>query len=140
LGPFLVLMAISVAIFSLYEKRQEYERTPVSTAYLSDELKSALSMSKESKKNVVAMFTTSWCGSCQYMKRDVLPSSAVQAESGRFIWIFLDGDDPVNEAAMRQYGVDCYPTFCILNENGRELAKQEGASSPRSFAGFLAGY
>lgn len=99
----------------------------------------ALSTAKESGKPLVLVFSAAWCGPCQAMKREVYPSAAVKAYHDKFVWAYLDVDDPRNESVAGKYGVSSIPHIQFLDATGKPLDKQIGSTSPADFAKTLKG-
>ncbi len=94
----------------------------------------AMSAAKQSGKPVILVFSAAWCPPCQTMKHDVYPSAEVKAFHDKFVWAYLDVDDPRNENAATKYGVNGIPHIEFLNAEGKEVAKQIGGTSSEEFA------
>ena len=98
----------------------------------------ALSEAKKTGKPMILVFSASWCGPCQAMKKDVYPSAAVKEYHDKFVWAYLDVDDNSNEKAGKEFGVQGIPHIQFLDAAGKAVDKQVGSSSAESFAGTLA--
>ncbi|MFC5455351.1 thioredoxin family protein [Prosthecobacter fluviatilis] len=94
----------------------------------------AMSAAKASGKPVVLIFSAAWCPPCQAMKHDVYPSAEVKAFHDKFVWAYLDIDDPRNEGVASKYGVNGIPHIEFLNAAGKEIGKQVGGVSTEDFA------
>lgn len=99
-----------------------------------DSSASAISAAKKSGKPVILVFSAAWCPPCQAMKHDVYPSAEVRALQDKFVWAYLDVDDPRNESAATKYGVNGIPHIEFLNASGKEIDKQIGGTSAEAFA------
>ena len=93
-----------------------------------------LTEQKESGKPAILVFSASWCGPCQAMKKDVYPSQAVAPMHDKFIWAYLDADDAQNRKAKEKYAVSGIPHIEFLNGSGESIGQQVGSSSPEAFA------
>ncbi|OYW76412.1 MAG: hypothetical protein B7Z37_08760 [Verrucomicrobia bacterium 12-59-8] len=94
----------------------------------------AMSAAKKSGKPVILVFSAAWCPPCQTMKHDVYPSAEVKAFHDKFVWAYIDVDDPRNESAATKYGVTSIPHIEFLNAAGKEIDKQIGGTSSEAFA------
>ncbi len=99
--------------------------------------RAALSEAKKTGKPIVFVFSATWCGPCQKMKKDVYPSEAIKPYHDKFVWAYLDADDKDNEKLAKQYGVGGIPHIEIVDKDGQSLGKQVGSTSPETFAGKL---
>ena len=107
---------------------------PKGSPFFKDSSAGALSAAKESGKPVILVFSAAWCPPCQAMKHDVYPSDAVKAFHDKFVWAYLDVDDPRNESAATKYGVNSIPHIEFLNAEGKQIEKQVGGTSSAAFA------
>lgn len=151
LGPLLALLAFGFAGFRLYEARLQFENTPEGKAALADEaaisrgepapkLTRALEAARTGDRKVVLVFTATWCGTCQWLEKEILPSPLLQPQARRFLWVFLDADERVNLPTKREFGIRGYPTILVLNNQGKELERIEGPPDAKLFSRFLARY
>lgn len=107
------------------------------TASDGDELDRTLGQAKAGNKMVLLDFTGSdWCGWCIKFKQDVLSTPKFSNYAARNL-ILEEVDFPHskaqsdavtrNNAALKQrFHVDGYPTFVLLNGDGKELGRQVG--------------
>lgn len=94
----------------------------------------ALSAAKKSGKPIIMVFSAAWCGPCQMMKNEVYPSAEVKAFHDKFVWAYLDIDDPRNEKIATKFNVEGIPHIEFLTPEGKEIDKQVGANGPADFA------
>lgn len=88
-------------------------------AYVTD-LNLALNLSKETKQNVVLIFSADWCAYCQTLKKD-LPY--IKEFDNKIICI-LDVDK--ERKLSRKFNAKTLPTSIVLNPNGEELSRLSG--------------
>jgi thiol:disulfide interchange protein len=101
--------------------------------------RSALSEAKKTGKPIIAVFSASWCGPCQAMKKDVYPSEAVKPFHDKFVWAYLDTDEKSNEKPAKEFAVGGIPHVQFVSADGKPIDKQVGSSSPEAFAKKLEG-
>lgn len=100
------------------------------------DLPKAIERAKAEKKHVLVEFTGSdWCVPCIAFDRNVMTNAAFVAfVKDRLVLVRLDIPyrrkiDPDlkkrNEALAEQYRVKVYPTFVVLDGNGREIGRRE---------------
>jgi protein disulfide-isomerase len=118
-----------------------------------NDLPGALQQARSENKLVLLDFTGSdWCGWCIKFDHDVLSTETFSAyASQRLELVKLDfphhtpqSDDlrRVNAALATQFGVDGYPTYVLLDADGRELGRQVGYrdGGPQAFISELDGF
>ena len=88
-------------------------------AYVTD-LDLALRLSKDTKQNVVLIFSANWCGFCKVLKSD-LPT--INGFDNKIICI-LDSDK--QKKLARQFKAKSLPTSIMLNPNGQEISRISG--------------
>lgn len=96
--------------------------------------RAALAEAKKTGKPVVVVFSATWCGPCQKMKKEVYPSEAVKPYHEKFVWAYLDVDDEDNKKPAQEFGVRGIPHVEIVDAEGKSLGRQIGAVAPEVFA------
>lgn len=97
-----------------------------------------LKAAKESGKPAVVVFSASWCGPCQAMKKDVYPSAAVKPLHDKFNWAYLDIDVEPNGKLSDEFKIEGIPHILFLSPEGKIIDRQEGGSTPEEFSKTLA--
>ena len=93
----------------------------------------AMAAAKQENKQVFIDFYTDWCGPCKMMARDVFPQKAVgDFLNSRFVSIKLNAEKEGKELAAR-YEVKAYPTYIILDAEGKVQADIKGAMEGNAF-------
>jgi hypothetical protein len=64
-----------------------------------------------------------WCHSCYFMQKNVMIGAEWAAITQKAITVELDGDAPGSERWLRQWKIGGYPSYIVLNENGREIGR-----------------
>jgi len=133
-------------------------REPAAVAHASElvwrnDLPGALKQAQSERKLVLLDFTGSdWCPWCIKFDGEVLSTEKFAAYAGPKLELvkvdFLrrtpQSDDikQANEALAKQFAVDGYPTYVLLNSDGRELGRQVGyrPGGPDAVIGELDGF
>jgi protein disulfide-isomerase len=103
----------------------------------STDVSQAVAKAKAENKLVLLDFTGSdWCSWCIKFKKDALETKQFQDYAAKNL-VLVELDFPqnkqqpaelkaANEALGEKYKVDGYPTFVVLNKDGKEIGRQEG--------------
>ncbi len=76
----------------------------------------------------------SWCGPCKNMATNVFTQDAVgKFINGNFIPVKYDMEKGEGPQLRSDYGVKAYPTFLILDSEGKELARVVGGAPAEEF-------
>lgn len=116
-------------------------------------LSDALGQAKEQKRWILMNFTGSdYCIWCQRFQKDVLSRPEFKAYAEQHL-VLLEVDFPerkkqsaelkkANEALQEKYAVAGFPTFVLLNSEGREVGRQVGylRGGPEAFLRKLDGF
>ena len=117
------------------------------------DLPKALERAKSDKKMVLLDFTGSdWCGWCIKFNKEVLSTTEFKQYAAKNL-VLVEVDFPTrkklapeltkaNSALKDKYKINGFPTFVMLNAEGREVGRQEGYSEggPKSFIAKLDGF
>lgn len=106
------------------------------TAWLTD-YKKALAQAKTENKAILLDFTGSdWCGFCIKMVKETLSKKEFTEYAAKNL-VLVEVDFPngkaqtdavkkQNEELQKKFEVQGYPTFVLLNKNGKEIGRQRG--------------
>lgn len=136
----------AVAALMLWQARAE-------TAWLTD-LPAAEAQAKAENKVVLLDFVGSdWCPDCQAFMKDVLSSQKFQEYAARNVVVVeLDFPDrkvnkakqsdalkKANEALKERYDIEAWPTFIVLDKNGKQIGSDTGydGKGPDNFITWL---
>ena len=134
-------------------RQQPAAVAPASELLWRNDLPGALKQAQSENKLVLLDFTGSdWCPWCIKFDRDVLSTDRFASYAqNKLMLVKLDfprhtsqSDDlrRANAALARQFGVDGYPTYVLLNSDGRVLGRQTGylEGGPEAFITELDGF
>ena len=98
-------------------------------------LNQALTKAKESGKGLVFLDCyATWRGPCQYMAKSVFTTKeAGDYFNKKFVNIKIDMEKGEGINLARQFKIQGYPTFIILNHNGKELGRIVGGAQISQF-------
>lgn len=93
----------------------------------------ALKAAKQENKLVFIDFYTDWCGPCKKMAKEVFPLKMVgNFMNAKFVNLKLNAEKEGKELAAR-YKVSAYPTFVVLDAEGKAVAELKGAMDGPTF-------
>lgn len=124
----IVLAAIMLAIPALAQEKPGIK-------WEEGTLNQALKKAKESGKELVFLDCyATWCGPCQYMAKSVFTTKeAGDYFNKKFVNIKIDMEKGEGINLARQFKIQGYPTFIILNHNGKELGRIVGGTQIEQF-------
>jgi thioredoxin-related protein len=116
-------------------------------------LSAALNQARSENKMVLLDFTGSdWCGWCKKFDKDVLSTDKFAGYvNSKLVLVTLDFPSHkeqdaalkhANQEIKKQFGVNGFPTFVLLNSAGKELGRQVGylKGGPDAFIAKLDGF
>lgn len=119
-----VRMLLSLMIFIVPMNSGFCKDTPkvirnFTNAYVTD-LNVALSLSKETKQNVLVVFSAEWCGYCSSLKKDLIDLKGLENK----ILCIIDIEN--NKKLAREYKAKTLPTSVLINSDEQELSRLSG--------------
>ena len=135
-----ILAIISAAIISsVLSVAANAKDFPKGSPKFVTDYNTALAAAKKADKPVLVVFSAVWCPPCQANKRNVYPSAAVKQYHEKFIWAYLDTDQPKNAAVANKFGVNGIPHIQFVTKDGKTIDKTMGGTTPKRFARTLKG-
>ena len=130
------LLILATTCFAVLASAADF---PKGSPHFATSADTVLKAAKDNGKPTILVFSASWCGPCQEMKKDVYPSAAVKPFHDQFNWAYLDIDVPANTKLFESYKLESVPHLLFLSAAGKTLDQQEGSSTPAEFAKKLEG-
>lgn len=104
-------------------------------------LDEAIAKARAENKKVFIDFNTEWCGPCKAVAKNVFPTRAAGLFfNTNFVCMNIDAEKGEGPAYADLYKVEGYPTFVILDGEGKEVGRWSGASmnsTPEQFIGIV---
>ena len=112
--------------------------TSFAIEFLDISLDNAVQQAKVERKHIFLYFTAQWCGSCKLMEKTVFNQDTVnQYFKEKYIALKIDGDSWKGEKLKNEFGVDGYPSFFLLDSNGKIINSNIGALKVNEFLKFV---
>lgn len=96
--------------------------TPSNDVAWADNIASAQKIAKNSDKNIMLFFTSTWCSPCKIMKRQVFADDEVKkVMDTNVISVEINIDDPNAETLVKQYNIGATPTTIFMSPEGKVI-------------------
>ena len=133
----LTILAVGLAGMFLSRTSLAKGDFPEGSPHFETDYKAALASAAKAGKPVIVVFSATWCPPCQANKKKVYPSDAVKPYHEKFVWAYLDVDDPANQAASKKYQTAGLPHLEFLNAKGLSVARLLGKKDAKTLAAQL---
>lgn len=135
LRPVIFIAAVFLVVMGISLTRQHW--VAEEKVKWREDLRVAMTESRETNKPVLLYFTASWCGPCQWMRREVFTEASVARASDAYVPVRIDGDR--NPELALAYGVESYPLFLVLDAQGRPTRIADRGMDADEMIAWLAG-
>lgn len=131
------LLALTTALVASILNAADF---PANSPHFATSHDMVISLAKENGKPALIVFSASWCGPCQEMKKNVYPSAEVKPFHDKFNWAYLDIDVPTNLKVFEGLKLESVPYILFLDASGKKLDVQDGGvETSKEFAAKLEG-
>jgi thiol:disulfide interchange protein len=126
------LLILTVSVFTSLLNAADF---PAGSPKFSTSHDAVTQAAKENGKPAIIVFSASWCGPCQEMKKNVYPSAEVKPLQDKFNWAYLDIDVPSNQKVFEGLKLESVPYILFVDARGKKIDFQDGGvETPREFA------
>lgn len=103
-------------------------------------LDSAFQLAQRTGQEILLYFTARWCGPCNRMDMYVYPDSTVaNTLKYKYLSLKVDIDSEYGKKLASRYQVAAYPTFIVLNGQGKTLKRRASGMLKQELLDFLDG-
>lgn len=95
----------------------------------------AISMGKQSGKNIFIFFGADWCDYCNSMKSNVLSNANVKSSMSKYV--FLEVNVDADKKLSKKYDVKGLPTYVVITVDEAVVKKGSGYKGEESFISWL---
>lgn len=117
------LLAFAIALFASALNAADF---PAGSPKFATSNDTVTKSAKENGKPALIVFSASWCGPCQEMKKNIYPSAEVKPFHDKFNWAYLDIDVPANAKVFESLKLESVPYILFLDAAGKKLDVQDG--------------
>lgn len=98
---------------------------PIQTANLPwlEDQSQAFLQSQQTQTPLLIEVAAEWCPSCKFIDERIFPQARVAERMKNFLLLRVNGDLASNQKFMEAWHVRWYPTFLIVNPEGKEEAR-----------------
>ncbi|MFC1852823.1 thioredoxin family protein, partial [candidate division CSSED10-310 bacterium] len=81
---------------------------------------SIISKAQKEKKMFLMVFSATWCGPCQYVKKEIFAAESFKEVASRVILVYIEQTDPLGKKYVEKFKIRAFPTFKLFASDGTE--------------------
>jgi thiol-disulfide isomerase/thioredoxin len=98
--------------------------------FIENDYPAALTQARTSNRLLFIDFWAPWCHSCVSMRAYVFTDAALTKLDGRYVWLSVDTENPVNNAVLEHFPIDVWPTLLVVDPStGAPLRRWLGSAT-----------
>jgi len=119
---FFVILALSFTLsFTLSAKEKTITIGKLKWFTEQNTIEEIAAVAAKEKKPIMAVFSATWCGPCQAVKKDVFKKDGFKKVADIAVLLYIEQTDPKGMAYCKKFKIRAYPTFKALDETGKEI-------------------
>lgn len=95
-----------------------------------------LTIAQKKNKPVLAVFSATWCGPCQKVKKEVFASDGFQEVAKKALLLYIEQTEPKAARIIKKNNIRSYPTFKLFANTGKLLHAGYFGMPRRTVKGF----
>ena len=126
-----ILLLLALGLLSCNTTKTTVSKKTVGVNWVQNEtLSETIDQAVEEDKLVLIDFYATWCAPCKMMDQNVFSDKELgDYLNANFVNLKINAEKGNGPSLAFLYGVASYPTYIFVDENGRELVRQEGSTT-----------
>ena len=98
--------------------------------FVADDFPGAIARARAENKPLFVDAWAPWCHSCVSMKSYVFPDGVLSPVAGKYVWLEVDTEKPVNRAFVEQFPMEAWPTLLVIDpRTGQAVRRWVGSAT-----------
>jgi len=102
-----------------------------------NDFKEVVATAQAGKKPILVVFSATWCGPCQGMKKKVFAAEEFPKISQGLLLLYIEGTQDKGKKYMKDFSVEAIPDIRLLSMNGEFIDKYQQEPVPQKFSAWL---